>query len=123
MFRCLICHRFSSLPRCVHCGSIYETSNGIYQLTRDPNLNLDDTKGVKYLGYDRVGSYYGEKKWINCSPTNMLIGGKMAELTHRGMLLDLGCGYGTYSVPAALHGCTVIAGDISGVMLGSWVSW
>ena len=119
MFMCLHCGRFTALPTCQHCGSAFEIVDGVYQLTRDPNLNLDDGHGAKYIGYDRVGAYYYDKGYPGavCKPADMVLAKKMAELIGAGVLLDVGCGGGTYAVPAALHGCTVIAGDISQVML------
>lgn len=117
MFRCLKCGKSTSLPQCGHCGYMFDTLNGIYQLTADPNANLEGDKGVKYLGYDRVGPYYSGKDRLKCQPLHMLIAEKVAELINRGVLLDVGCGDGAHAVPAVLHGCTVIAGDISNVML------
>lgn len=119
MFTCLHCGRFTSLPTCQHCGSAFEIVDGVYQLTRDPNLNLADGHGSKYIGYDRVGAYYYDKGYAGaaCKPADMVLAKKMADLIGGGVLLDLGCGGGTYAVPSALHGCTVVAGDISQVML------
>lgn len=118
MFKCLKCAGVTALPRCEHCGHVFDIVNGIYQLTEDPNANLDDDKGTKYLGYDRIGAYYGGRSWMECNPASMVIAKTVAELIDRGVLLDLGCGHGFFAVPAVLHGCTVIAGDISNVMLG-----
>lgn len=128
MFRCLGCGRFTALPQCVHCGYVCEAVDGIQQLTHDPNANFDDSHGVKYIGYDRVGTYYQGgsgtspstgSDWVDaeCDARSMVIGEKIAGRTGRGTLLDLGCGDGAYTVPAALRGCTVIAGDISHQML------
>lgn len=117
MFRCLSCGNSTTLPTCWQCGHTFEAVDGIYQLTEDPGINLDDDKGTKYVGYDRVGSYYGGRNWLECDPASMAIGSKVAELVGRGLVLDLGCGDGRLAVPVALHGCTVVAGDISNVML------
>ena len=75
--------------------------------------------GPNYIGYDRVGESYYDEGWADaaCDPTETAVGAKVAELIGAGVLLDLGCGGGSFGVPAALHGCTVIGGDISQVML------
>lgn len=117
MFRCLRCASFTALPTCTHCGHMFEITDGVYQLTEDPGINLDDDRGIKYLGYDRVGPYYGGRNRLECDPASIAIAEKVAELVDKGVLLDLGCGDGRLAVPLALQGCTVIAGDISHVML------
>ena len=120
MFRCLGCGQFTALPQCVHCGYTFEVIDGVYQLTHDPSTNQDDSLGIKYIGYDRVGTYYHGPSWVDaeCDARSLVVGEKIAELIGRGTLLDLGCGDGAHAVPAALHGCRVIAGDISNRMLG-----
>ena len=119
VFTCLQCGKPTPLPTCRHCGHAFETIDGVYQLTRDPNLNLGQDAGPNYIGYDRVGESYYDKDWADtaCGPAEMAVGAKVAELIGAGVLLDLGCGGGTFGVPAALHGCTVIGGDISQEML------
>lgn len=117
MFKCLKCGNLTALPKCTSCGYEFDIKNGVYQLTNTPNMNLDDNKGIKYIGYDNIGHYYSEKNWIECSPRCIKIGEQIAELTGDGIFLDLACGNGDYSVPAALNGCSVICGDISNTML------
>jgi SAM-dependent methyltransferase len=93
--------------------------DGIYQLTLDADSNLDRRRGATYIGYERVGAYFHGRDWAEsaCDAGTMALGAKMSELTAAGTLLDVGCGGGRYAVPAALHGCTVIGGDISNGML------
>lgn len=117
VFRCLRCGQFTALPTCSHCGYTFDVVDGIYQLTDDPGLNLDDDKGIKYLGYDRIGPYYGGRDRLECDHASMAIGSELAKLVGKGLVLDLGCGDGQLAVPVVLCGCTVIAGDISNVML------
>lgn len=117
MFRCLRCGKFTALPTCSYCGYKFTVADGIYQLTDDPGINLEDGKGIKYLGYDRIGPYYGGRDRLKCDHASMAIGRQVAELVGKGLVLDLGCGDGQLAVPAVLNGCTVIAGDISNVML------
>ncbi len=98
---------------------MFGTIDGVYQLTEDPNLNLDEARGAKYIGYDAVGASYYDKDYADsaCGRADLLLAEAMAERIGRGLLLDLGCDGGTHAVPVALRGCTVIAGDISQVML------
>ena len=119
MFVCLRCGGLTPLPRCRNCHHEFETVDGIYQLTRDPESNLDSGHGATYVGYERIGAYYHGKDWAEsaCNASSMALGATVSDLIAGGTLLDVGCGGGNHAVPAALHGCTVIAGDISNVML------
>ncbi|NLU42628.1 MAG: hypothetical protein GXX08_10530 [Firmicutes bacterium] len=92
MFQRLSCGNSTTLLTRSHCGYTFEKVDGIYQLTQDPGINLDDNKGAKYVGYDRVGSYYGGRDWLECDAASTAIGGKVAELADKGLVLDLGCG-------------------------------
>ncbi len=119
MFMCPACGLGATLPRCEHCGHIFPSVDGIYELTGDPPINLDEARGARYIGYERVGAYYYDRGWAStaCQPADLAMGGRIAELVGGGVLLDVGCRGGNYAVPTALHGCTVIAGDVSRVML------
>lgn len=119
VFTCLRCGGATPLPRCRNCLCDFETADGIYQLTRDSDTNLDANRGATYIGYERVGTYFHGRDWVEspCTPSSMALGARLSELIAGGILLDVGCGGGNYAVPAALHGCTVIAGDISNGML------
>ena len=118
MFVCLRCGQSTGLPTCERCGYGFEMVDGVYQLTSDPSANLSGN-GVRYIGYDAIGEYYHGRGWTEapCDPVEMAGGRMIADLTARGVLLDLGSGGGTHTVPAALCGCTLVAGDISQVML------
>jgi len=117
LFKCPQCGKYTDLSQCAYCGFTFAKMDDIYQLTEDPGLNLDGGKGVKYLGYDRVGPYFSGRRRLECDPAGMAVAGRVAELADWGTILDLGCGDGRLAVPLALQGCTVIAGDISQVML------
>ena len=119
VFTCLRCGGSTPLPRCRNCQCDFETVDGIYQLTDDPDTNLDADRGATYIGYERVGTYFHGRDWAEspCNPGSLALGAQVSELIAGGTLLDVGCGGGNHAVPAALHGCTVIAGDISNVML------
>jgi ubiquinone/menaquinone biosynthesis C-methylase UbiE len=117
VFICSECGRKTTLPKCTNCGYIFRQMNGIYQMTDDPDMNLDDDKGDKYIGYEHIGHYLEGRHWIECTPVSMKIGEKISEITQDGVLLDVGCGSGYLAVTAALNGCKVIAGDISNRML------
>ena len=118
MFVCLRCGQSTGLPTCERCGYGFEMVDGVYQLTADPSANLSGN-GVRYIGYDAIGEYYHGRGWTDapCDPVEMADGRMIADLTERGVVLDLGSGGGNHAVPAALCGCTVVAGDIAQVLL------
>jgi ubiquinone/menaquinone biosynthesis C-methylase UbiE len=86
-------------------------------MTDLPNLNLDASKGDKYIGYDKPGKYYEGKNYLECDGYHKACAEKISFLAGNGVFLDLACGGGSYSVPVLLNGTRVIAADISSVML------
>ena len=65
MFICQKCGEATNLPTCKKCGFIFPVINGIYQMTDLPNMNLDDLKGDKYIGYDNFIDQYGKPSGID----------------------------------------------------------
>jgi hypothetical protein len=55
MFICPKCGKTTTIPSCINFGYVFPVLNGIYQMTDMPNMNLDDSKGDKYIGYDKPG--------------------------------------------------------------------
>jgi|GEM_PF-5470762 len=93
VFACLRCGGFTPLPTCRNCHYEFETVDGIYQLTRDPDSNLDSQQGATYIGYERIGAYFHGRDWAEsaCSASSMALGAKMSELIAAGTLLAAGC--------------------------------
>jgi hypothetical protein len=56
VFACPRCASFTALPICRTCDYEFGTIDGIYQLTRDPDSNLDSGHGATYIGYERIGA-------------------------------------------------------------------
>ena len=75
VFVCSRCGGATALPKCLLCGCEFETEDGSYQLTRDPASNLDSDKGITYIGYDRIGTYFHGKDWASepCSASGASI--------------------------------------------------
>jgi ubiquinone/menaquinone biosynthesis C-methylase UbiE len=76
----------------------------------------DDSADVKYIGYEDIGKYYSglslyEKISINEQHK------KISQLIDGGVLLDLACGDGVYTIPFAMQGIKTISMDISDKML------
>lgn len=116
MFKCLECNSSTQLPICKSCGYEFNTENGIFNLTNDPNMNLDDN-GDNYIGYDDIGRYYSGRLWYEITTEAEVRGRAVADIVGSDLLLDLACGDGQITVPAAKYGCSIIAGDISANML------
>lgn len=88
--------------------------DGIFQLTDDPDINLNDEES--YIGYEHVGEYYsGKDKSLIYS--QIAIGNKISEIVGDGLLLDLACGDGYFTVPIAKNNTNIIGFDISNKML------
>jgi len=104
-----------ALPSC-SCDYIAEYANGVYQLTDAPYIVKDDSADVKYIGYEDIGEYYSGKSLLE----KIDIDGKYtktAEIIGDGVLLDLACGDGLFTVPLVMQNIPVISIDISDKML------
>ena len=115
-FKCPKCGQAMELPSCL-CGYTAEYQNKIYQLTDTPYIVKDDSADVKYIGYEDIGEYYSGKSLfekINIDGTHK----KIAEIIGNGILLDLACGDGAFTVPLVMQNIHVISMDISDKMLG-----
>lgn len=115
IFRCPKCKSTFALPEC-NCGYVVPYNNRIYNLTDDPYIVKDDSADVKYIGYEDIGQYYSglslyEK--INVDERYK----RVARLIGDGLLLDLACGDGMYTIPLVSQGVKTISMDISDKML------
>jgi SAM-dependent methyltransferase len=116
MFICPSCKNQYTLPICPICGYAPAVLNDVWQLTDAPDIVIDG-EGDKYIGYEYIGeNYSGNRKYVLEYP-NVLFAKEISRLTGDGIFLDLGCGDGCFTVPAAQNGTKVIAADISNNML------
>jgi len=104
-----------SLPSC-SCGYTVEYKNGIYHLTDAPYIIKEDSADIKYIGYEDIGEYYSGKSLFDKINIDGIYT-KTAEIIGNGVLLDLACGDGLFTVPLAALGISVISMDISDKML------
>jgi Methylase involved in ubiquinone/menaquinone biosynthesis len=114
-FKCPVCKEATSLPKC-KCGYEVPYNQGIYQLTNDPYMVKDSNADVKYIGYEDIGEAYSGGKIFNllCKDNRYKT---ISDLIGDGILLDLACGDGLYTVPLIMEGTNVISMDISDKML------
>ncbi len=117
MFRCLKCKKRTNLPICEECGFRFEENNMIFNLTYDPNMQINDETLEKYIGFDDIGELYKGKYWYEITNRDYAIGKELANIINNGILLDLACGDGSITLPIAKFGTKVIATDISKKML------
>ena len=117
MYKCLKCGNPTTLPVCTNCGYEFESKDGIYILTDAPDINLDDSKGDKYIGYESIGKYYSGGYWDEAMERLRIRGKAVSDIVGDGLLLELACGDGQITIPSAENGCRIIAGDISRGML------
>lgn len=120
---CPQCQTATLPPVCRRCGFEIPVIDGIYQLTDNPNINLDAEKGARYIGYDEIGenfdpgSFYCEG-WLSQDDLYRACSRKLAEVFGPdATVLDLGAGLGAASLPLAEEGVDVTAADISQNML------
>lgn len=115
LFQCPVCGSPMALPAC-SCGYAAPFAHGVYQLTDDPYLVKDDTAAVKYIGYEEIGEAFSGSALFEKPVLNEKYR-RMAELVGGGILLDLACGDGMYTVPLLQCGVKIVAMDISDKML------
>ena len=116
MFICPSCRAEYQLPNCNNCGHTTVAINNIWQLTSDPDI-VTDGEGDKYIGYEYISeSYSGNRKHVLEYP-DILFANEITRLTGNGIFLDLGCGDGCFTVPAARNKTKIIAADISNKMM------
>ena len=114
-FKCPKCGKPMSLPSC-SCGYTAQNKNGIYQLTDSPYIVKDDSADVKYIGYEDIGEAYSGKLLYDKIEIDGIYK-KTAEIVGNGILLDLACGDGVFTVPLVSQNIPVISMDISDRML------
>ena len=114
-FKCPKCRQMMALPSC-SCGYSAEYKDGIYQLTDMPYIVKDDSADVKYIGYEDIGEYYSGKSLLDKINIDEMYR-KTAEIIGDGVLLDLACGDGIFTVPLTSLNTSVISMDISDKML------
>lgn len=116
MFICPNCSKPRNLTVC-SCGYTVPNLNGVWQLTDAPDA-VKTGDGDLYIGYEEIGeAYSGSRKYI-IEEADSLAAREIAELTGKGVFLDLACGDGCLTLPCARNGTKVIAGDISNKMIG-----
>ncbi|HBL85007.1 MAG: hypothetical protein A2Y17_07240 [Clostridiales bacterium GWF2_38_85] len=116
---CPKCHRkLNGLkPDICFCGYSFEYEDNILQLTDHPDINLD-SDDKNYIGYEHIGKYYsGYDSTVLLSDKDIKIAKKLKAVIGDGILLDLGCGDGHYTVLALTQKIAVISGDISNSMM------
>jgi ubiquinone/menaquinone biosynthesis C-methylase UbiE len=114
-FKCPKCGQAMTLPSCA-CNYTVEYKNRIYQLTDMPYIVKDNSAGVSYIGYEEIGEYYSGKSLFDKINIDRIYT-KTAEIIGDGVLLDLACGDGLFTVPLVLQNISVISMDISDKML------
>ncbi len=88
--------------------------NDIVQLTNDPDFVTEGEE--KYIGYEKIGKYYsGPSKVLD--DIELKKGEVIAKYIGDGILFDLACGDGAFTVPIAKYKTKIVAGDISNEML------
>ena len=76
----------------------------------------DDSAEIKYIGYENIGeNYSGDSLFKKITMDKKYM--KVRDIIGDGILLDLACGDGLYTVPLIKSGVKVISMDISDKML------
>jgi len=76
----------------------------------------DENADVKYIGYEDIGEAYSGGSIFRALKADEKFN-QIAKIIGNGILLDLACGDGLYTVPLLKHGIKIIAMDISDKML------
>jgi len=117
MFICPKCKKALQNYSVCSCGYEVNFINSIMQLTDLPDLVID-TDGDNYIGYEHIGKYYsGYDGTVTLSEKSVKIAQKIIEETGNGVILDLGCGDGNFTIPLLSGGAHLIGGDISNGMM------
>ncbi|MDR1689127.1 MAG: class I SAM-dependent methyltransferase [Clostridiales bacterium] len=116
MFICSSCGKAYDLPICENCGCTVAKINDIWQLSDDPDI-VTDSDGDKYIGYEFIGENYSGNRRNTIEYSDALFADEISKITGDGIFLDLGCGDGSITVPAARNGTNIIAADISNTMI------
>jgi ubiquinone/menaquinone biosynthesis C-methylase UbiE len=105
--------------KCSNCNYEIPYKNGVYNYTDDGNIRLGEN-GRNYIGYDEINIhfepsliYWGNHYGVYWEAGNDIVN----RLGKNIIVLDLGCGLGTGTIPLAQAGATVIGADISSAML------
>jgi ubiquinone/menaquinone biosynthesis C-methylase UbiE len=81
-------------------------------------MHIDTDEDI-YIGYEHIGKYYnGYDGTVTISEKDRIIAEKIKSMIGEGIILDLGCGDGSHTIPLLSVGVHVIAGDISNKMMG-----
>lgn len=116
MYICPKCKRKMNLPECNHCGNVIRKENNIWQISDMPDMVIGGDCD-QYIGYEHIGeSYSGQRRYL-IEERDRLAAEEISAVNGEGILLDLACGDGCFTVPCAQKGSRVIAGDISNRML------
>ncbi len=69
MFRCATCGGTFELPTCGQCSGTVAYTDGVWQMTDDPDL-VTEGEGDKYISYGHIGeSYSGKSKYASTCGT------------------------------------------------------
>lgn len=113
----LLCPKCKSPLPC-KCGYELKVKESIIQLTDLPNINTAESEEDKYIGYEHIGeNFSGYDGKVIISEVNKKVSKIIKETIKDGILLDLGCGDGLFTIPLIMENVRVIAGDISNRML------
>ncbi len=110
-------------PTACRCGHEVPQIDSVYQFCADPPISVAQ-EGRKYLGYEGVGENYDDPAYAAIADASGDFGifgpcsRRLVDLLGKGcVVLDLGAGLGSASIPLAMAGARTIAADISQKML------